>query len=174
MVRDGRDSVLSLLNVPWHHKNVARHAFEWNYRMKLTKRYMSEYPNNFLTVKFEDLIDDSNTILSKICDFIGEKYESTMLTTHSNNSNVIPSWEKTWKQKADNKVDISRTKVWKRSKNLRAINIMNFIMYNNLLKWGYECHLNTLSLPTKIFYWIKYNCFYKLIFKIIRSLKYSK
>jgi hypothetical protein len=48
--------------------------------IKAAKVNRTKYPNNYMIVRFEDLVNEPEITSRKICDFIGEKYDPAMLT----------------------------------------------------------------------------------------------
>ncbi|MGZ9166120.1 MAG: hypothetical protein ACXW4U_13180, partial [Anaerolineales bacterium] len=75
--------------------------------------------------------------LEKICDFIGEEFESTQLEP-AQPSNVIPGWEKQWKSKASEMLDPGRIEAWRKSPNQNQIWVMNSMMGAMLERMGYR------------------------------------
>jgi len=169
LVRDGRDSILSLLNAPWHHNNVSRHAAEWSYRMELIEGYVKRYPDKFIAVSFEDILSTTERTMKKICSFAGIKFENSMLENSNKISSVVPNWEKEWKGKVDKKIDKTRIFPWKKYKDKNTIDLMSRIMKLQLLNWGYSLPEHNIDKVIK-FKNIIISLFFINIYKI-RKLK---
>jgi len=134
IIRDGRDVVSSLLNVPWSHENIYKHCIDWNEDEKLARKFEKIYPSKFYVVIYEDILQDPQKVLKGICDFIDEPYDKNML--NSQGSNTVPGWERSWKSKALYGIDKSNMGKW-RNLPRKRLWVMNTIMKDGLLSSGY-------------------------------------
>jgi hypothetical protein len=80
MVRDGRDVAVSMAKQKWLRNywggdegEVYSCAIYWDWIAKIGIQNSELYPNNVLQVKYESLIGDMESELSKIGNFIGKK-----------------------------------------------------------------------------------------------------
>ena len=142
VLRDGRDVVRSLLEAPWAlPKNPRRFrlfCIRWNDAAEQTLYYQRTLtPHRFMTVKFEDILRQPRPEVEKICNFIGEEFETTQLETVQP-SNVIPGWEKQWKTKASETLDPGRIEAWRKSADQKQIWAMNSMMGDMLERMGYR------------------------------------
>jgi hypothetical protein len=83
MVRDGRDVALSFRAAPFGPKHVYQAAHHW--RRYLTSAEAAQAvlgPKAFLVVRYEDLLTDPQRELRRVCDFLGEDYDTGMLSFH--------------------------------------------------------------------------------------------
>ena len=145
IVRDGRDNVNSLLKMPWAHPGNPRRfglfCKEWVALTNLAIRYSLKYPEQFLLVKYEDVILQPERELKKICKFIDEKFEPSMIFKNNglcSNSNVVPSWENNWKSKAIRVLDSKRVEAWRNIEDKKLVWAMNSFMGGMLKKLGYQ------------------------------------
>jgi hypothetical protein len=74
----------------------------------------------------------------QVCSFIGEKYEAQMLSTAQSAADVTTGKE-TWKRKAYQTVDNSRTQVWKRELTLEQNRQAEALIGDRLITYGYNC-----------------------------------
>ena len=142
VLRDGRDVVRSLLEVPWaapgNPLRLQRFCMKWNDRAETMIQYEKTLPlDRYMTVKFEDILRGPKAELEKMCAFIGEEFEPTQLEPVQSSS-VIPDWEKKWKNKASEMLDPGRIEAWRRSADREQIWIMNSMMGSMLEKMGYS------------------------------------
>lgn len=142
VLRDGRDVVRSLLETPWaipkNPRRLRLFCIRWNDAAERTIYYQKTLPaNRFMTVKFEDILRQPRPELEKICDFIGENFETTQLEP-AQPSTVIPGWEKQWKNKASEMLDPGRIEAWRKSAEPKQIWIMNSMMGTMLERMGYR------------------------------------
>lgn len=141
VLRDGRDVVRSLLETPWAIPNNPRRlrlfCIRWNDAAQQVITYRETLaPDQFLTVKFEDILRQPRPELEKISAFLGEKFEVTQLEP-AQPSNVIPGWEKQWKRKASEMLDPGRIEAWRKSDDRKQIWVMNSMMGSMLERMGY-------------------------------------
>ena len=135
LVRDGRDVSMSLMQVPWTHNNIERHAAYWAWCMRVAKRYEQQYPNNFLSIHFEALISEPENTVRRICDFIGVAYEEIMLDA-SVQVDTMPEWEKQWKQNSLLNPISGKLAQWKLQDKSLVAHIQT-LMANELVSYGY-------------------------------------
>ena len=90
MMRDPRDRYASA-KTRWTDMKgrVGAGTAMWLESVKLARRGTRKYPNQYMVVRYEDLVADPEKMLRKICEFLGEEYVPEMLTmigapTHRN------------------------------------------------------------------------------------------
>ena len=106
IIRDGRDVVPSLLrywSVGPQTNSFIETAIYWK---KQVKAGMISGPrvfgNNYLEIKYENLIEQPKKVIKQVCEFIDEKFELTMLEPNSLTSK-LPDWE--WHAKVKGDID---------------------------------------------------------------------
>lgn len=142
IVRDGRDVVRSLLKVPWAEPKSKRRlelfCVEWRDYAKLALQYKKKLsPENFLLVKYENILRNPINELKKICHFIEEEFEENQLVPDGD-SDVVPAWEGEWKKKASKMLDPKRAEAWRTQAEQSHIWEMNMMMGSALKKLGYS------------------------------------
>ena len=79
IVRDLRDVLLSLKRMSWCPKDLSLFSETWaRTNLKLSKLGLS-HPEKYFFMKYEDFILDPEPILYKSCDFLGVKYDASMM-----------------------------------------------------------------------------------------------
>jgi len=86
IVRDPRDYVLSV-NKAWK-RNIYRAAYRWNKSMLNVEANSKLNENNLLTVYFEDLLSDTESVMQKICSFLDIEYDVSMITLSKVSENL--------------------------------------------------------------------------------------
>ena len=80
MIRDPRDRYVESLKMWPNGKGRAGGAVaRWLYTTVLARRNLKKYPQQYLTVRFEDMVQAPEKTLKAICQFIGEEYVPEML-----------------------------------------------------------------------------------------------
>jgi hypothetical protein len=96
LVRDGRDVVLRQLNVRlenWFSKSMPLLAQRWAYKTTICHKVGSVLgPEYYMEERFENLIQNPETVLRKICDFLGEPYSAEMLNYKKAPKSAVPQY----------------------------------------------------------------------------------
>ena len=141
LVRDGRAVVNSNMLTTWASPSNPRRfwLFCWNWmvQMRLIIRHQRRYGvDKILTVKYEDLVQEPQAQLKRICSFIDEPFEPRMLDM-SISSDSVPDWEEGWKAKAKAGLDTRRLEEWRQERTVQETWAMNMIMGPMLHRFGY-------------------------------------
>ena len=88
--RDPRDVALFLPNVPWRSSSFVAAVLQWQCLDELGASFF-ETDHNCLTLRFEDLVMNPESELRRLCDFIGEQFEPSMMNTSQSITHVNPT-----------------------------------------------------------------------------------
>jgi len=136
ILRDGRDCVYSNIKEKWTYSNAFKHAAEWNIHISHMESLQSEHPNSLLVMKYEDIINEPENSCQEMAEFIGTSYSQSSQNNFSD-SQPIPSWERDWKSKANEKPDSRNKYKWKKKDKVTNA-ILTSIMHTNLNKYNYD------------------------------------
>jgi sulfotransferase family protein len=79
LIRDGRRVAASLGEVPWGPASAASAARWWRQRVRKGRRAGRHLgPERYLEVRYEDLVDDPQAALRRVCAFLGEEFDDAM------------------------------------------------------------------------------------------------
>jgi hypothetical protein len=96
LVRDGRDVVLRQLKVAlqnWFSKSLPLLSARWAYKTTICHKVGSVLgPDFYIEERFEDLIQDPQPVLRRICDFLGEPYSDQMLEYQRAAKTAVPQY----------------------------------------------------------------------------------
>lgn len=83
MLRDPRDRLASVV-ARWKERREALGVgtARWIHSAELAARHAAAYPDNYLVVRYEDLVRDPHAVLRSVCAAIGEPFEEGMLGMH--------------------------------------------------------------------------------------------
>ncbi len=85
IVRDGRDVVLSLLNMSWNPEHRLRPlCMNWIRLLKIAEGYRTRFPEQFLLIRYEDLLDQPEQLLKQVDAFLGLPFEPEQLVAALN------------------------------------------------------------------------------------------
>lgn len=77
LVRDGRDVAISWIDAGW--QRYYEPGFEWPMAIAALDRDRTAYPDRVLEVRYEDLVHRPDEVARRICVFLGETFEQSML-----------------------------------------------------------------------------------------------
>ncbi len=78
LIRDGRDVVSSYLKMG-RYNTLLEAANRWIKSIELAKSFGSKVNENYMEIRYEDLVAKPEEIIKKVCDFLEIVYESEML-----------------------------------------------------------------------------------------------
>jgi hypothetical protein len=136
ILRDPRDVALSLLNVPWGVKSLLDGVWEWLSFDQRSASFFEQDPRAY-TLRYEDLVDDPEKELKRLCGFLGEAYEPGMLDT-SRSSRHTNRTNEPWKVKAGEPPDRSRIRAWSARLAREENRQVEALVGDRLRAYGYE------------------------------------
>lgn len=141
IVRDGRDVALSHQTMPYGAGNIAECARAWCDRT-MTNLKMGRIlgPQRYLSIRFEDLVLDTEASLRNVCQFLGVSFDPSMLRHGDMVEEKIPE-DRRWLWPAIARApEASKASQW-RHKMTRSQRIVFERFANRALKtWGYEAY----------------------------------
>ena len=90
LVRDGRDVTLAYLERDKGPGDIAEAAFHW--RLRVTRGHeagMALGPERYQEYRYEDLIDDPEGVVRRICDFLDLDFDPVMLDYQENSARFL-------------------------------------------------------------------------------------
>jgi Sulfotransferase family len=137
VVRDGRDAIASMMNMPWKpHNNLALHAMQWRFAMEKMLAAEPRFPGRILRVKFEDLVASPEVEVKRATEFIDESFESRQLD-FTIQTGVVPGWEMEWKKGVFSAPDPTRIGAASQTLSPATLNLLNVLTEATLLRLGY-------------------------------------
>ncbi|MBY6190728.1 sulfotransferase [Microbulbifer agarilyticus] len=111
IVRDPRDSIPSVIKNIGLSTSYVGEFYRWlNVYTKSSEFFSSD--KDSITVRYEDLVTDTECQVKRICDFIEEEYEPKMLERKS--AGLVRVSSETWKSDIDKKITADNIYAWKR------------------------------------------------------------
>jgi Sulfotransferase family len=139
LLRDGRDVTRSFQATgwygPWLHDNTA----EWLESLDYDERWAcSSFADRILTVRYEDLVLETDATVRRICGFLGEKFEQQMLHWQDRVDRLVPTREMQIHVRLKHRPDWRDEGRWKREMSAREIFVCEAFMGRHLARTGYE------------------------------------
>lgn len=138
VVRDARDTILSLMRVPWkRHSNLALHGVQWRMTTERMLACESQFPDRIHRVKFEELIMSPRTEIQRACQFVDLDFELRQLDS-SVRTDAVPPWESAWKGRAACAPDPNRIGTAIREMPQKSIRLLNSIVGSCMRRLNYD------------------------------------
>jgi SAM-dependent methyltransferase len=141
IVRDGRDIALSHETMPYGVANTLEAAEKWRHRLTVNLKMGAILgTKNYLVVRYEDLVLDTEKVLRKLCDFIGIPFSAKMLHYPEMVSKKVPE-NRRWLWPALNQPpDKSKVNRWVRQMSETKRIVFEGTAHDMLGELGYETY----------------------------------
>jgi hypothetical protein len=138
LVRDPRANVASRIKVPIFSNDVVTHAIKWKIDILYGQSFLTSNRDSktLLEVRYEDLVDDPEPSLWKICKFIGETYDNCMLEYYRSSEHFIK--DEPWKEGTYSPVYSSSVQKWRYELTESQICLIEWITGRQLEYYGYS------------------------------------
>jgi len=138
LIRDGRDCVASLKEMPWYKGNVYSAVSGWAEAIDFARNARRRLPaDTYHELQYEHLISDPESTLRKLCDFIGEEFSPAMCEPHRLASVAVPE-RKTWHSRTHGAVTTARSGSWRYRLEPWEISLCETVLRDRLEAYGYE------------------------------------
>lgn len=149
LVRDGRDVACSYIDVdrlktdsPYKPKlpiNIEQIAYEWKKNNRTIAQLNIDNPENYLLIKYEDIIIQTKNTLTEVCKYLNLNFEFSMLDYYNqkNAGKAEPAQTLDWKKKTQEKPDHKKIKRHQYDLTAEQIKIFNRIAATELKFYGY-------------------------------------
>lgn len=139
LIRDGRDVAKSFQRQRWYGPWLHDNTKEWTRAVQYDRKWSAMWAEErLLRVRYEDLIVDPEGTLRELCAFIGEIFESEMLSWKRKIEQSVPGRERAIHARLYedmNAADVSR---WKREMTGREVFVAESFMGRWLSQCGYR------------------------------------
>ncbi|GLX82102.1 sulfotransferase family protein [Thalassotalea eurytherma] len=147
ILRDPRAVVRSYIENKWGlGTNAYTGALRWRSEVALQRKFAVEHPDKVLIIRYEDLVSDLETIMKKVCGFIGCSYDDSITEYYkqsakykANKSNI----------NTNKKPDKSYSDKWKKGLNTQQIGIIDYVTEQEMLACDYQLYGTTIK-PNKL------------------------
>jgi hypothetical protein len=137
LVRDGRDVAASAKNSVFNHFHPHYVGRLWSREQKLAIDLARSAPEATLTVRYEDMLDDPEGALRKICDFLREDFVPEMLRYHEGReARVLADQSRSWKNCAKPVLKENRSK-YRAALSASEIRAFERQAFEELVHFGY-------------------------------------
>ncbi len=138
IVRDGRDCVASLKEMPWLGDSFDEIVGSWARAVDEGDRWARRLDaSSYHQLRYEDLVADPEPHLRKLCDFLGEEYDPAMAEPSKVAKVAVPSY-KTWHARTHGEVTTERVQSWQHRLTAEEIALTEAALGDRLKACGYE------------------------------------
>lgn len=148
MVRDGRDVSISFAKTPWWSTDVYKNMKQWEHEILQIHQFGAVNKEQYIAVRYEDLVDDPVAELKRILNFLGLSFEPRILDPNNlidyfslfKDKNVKSYYSDNFKKWDKKRTDVffkESVYSWKRNKSVDT-KLMTSIAKDTLLLFGYE------------------------------------
>jgi hypothetical protein len=136
IIRDGRAVANSFIKNKWGlGVNVYYGAITWKKEIQRQLEFQQTHPKSCLTVRYEDLIVDTELELRKICDFIEEPFSNNVLEYYKHKTYIT---KRSQSKNVCKKPDHTIIEKWKNDLSEYQINVIESVAGKTLTHLGYE------------------------------------
>jgi Sulfotransferase family len=137
LVRDGRDVALSLLRVPFGPANVWAAAHMWRSAVEAGERAQGRRPDGVLTVRYEDLVADPETVVPRICAFAEIAYDPSMLALEES-AGAVARGQEDWFRELYSGISARSVGKWRRQMTISQRALFASVAGDVLRRHGYD------------------------------------
>jgi hypothetical protein len=141
IVRDPRGGVASMQRVHFYPNDVVFNALARHRAMTSGREILeSNVPTNQrLTIRYEDLVADPDTVVPQICTFIDESYEPAMLDFHRSSERYMKKSAATgFNANATKPISEDVAQKWKRRLSEDQVAVIEHVCMSHMQLFGYE------------------------------------
>ena len=179
VIRDGRDVALSKRKVGWTGtrskdpiKQLICAAISWKMAIKYGQIYGKKLGNNYLEVRYEDIICNLDEVLKKIGDFAKIKIDREKIRNSSIGS--LRKANTAFINENMNGISSSGMGRWKGALTEKEISILNLVIGDTLFHLGYKLDNFENIQGSNLLWEIKiYSIIYPIFFNVKRFLKHK-
>ncbi|MFF0307317.1 sulfotransferase family protein [Streptosporangium sp. NPDC004379] len=138
LIRDGRDCVASLKEMPWYTKDIFHAVVNWAEAIDYGRRHAKNLPaDSYYELRYENLTADPATELAGLCEFLGEDYDPAMCEPSHVARMAIPQ-HKVWHSNTHGEVTTARSGSWRTRLEPWEISVCETVLGERLQAFGYE------------------------------------
>ena len=138
VVRDPRAQVSSMNRSIIHEFDTYLNARQWVRAMELGRQVMEKYPNQTLTVRFEDFLTNQREVLQNICNFMGIEFMAEMLEiSQSREALKMSGLSSLWESNSSPPILMNSEK-YRKNLTMEEIEIIETLARDHMDFFGYQ------------------------------------
>ncbi|MEU4404404.1 sulfotransferase [Streptosporangium sp. NPDC023963] len=138
LIRDGRDCVASLKEMPWYNGSVYSAVSAWAEAIDFARHGAPKLPEgSYHELRYEDLTAEPEAHLRRLCEFLGEDFDPAMCDPGAMADIAVPA-RKTWHARTFGEVTTVRTGSWRDRLDPGEVSLCESVLGDRLETYGYE------------------------------------
>jgi hypothetical protein len=138
LIRDGRDCVASLKEMPWYKQDFYHAICTWREAIDYGRRYAQRLgPDSYHELRYEQLVADPAAELTALCAFLGEEYDPAMTEPQEIAKRTVPPRKK-WHSGTRAAIEPGRVGSWAHRLEPWEIGLAEAAFGSRLSDYGYE------------------------------------
>jgi len=139
LVRDGRACVASLKKVHWWKQGTVGATASWVLADQFLRRLGRRLPaDSYHRLRYEDLLADPRTELTRLCAFLGEEFDEAMLDHTRAAADIVPGYKEGWHGRTRQALDPNRIEAWRSDLTPGEIGLIEAVAARTMRRNGYE------------------------------------
>lgn len=135
IIRDGRAVVNSYMENKWGlGTNVYTGAKRWKNEVEEQTKFAQKHPQQTLIIRFEDLVNDMEITLKKVCNHLDLPFDEEMLTYNQKKAQFKENPSNINTNKTPN---MEYAKSWEKKLSSRQTGLINYVAQDTLNKYAY-------------------------------------
>lgn len=136
ILRDPRDAALSLSRLPWTSDSFVANCHMWNDGYRRSRAFF-DTDHRCHTLRYEDLVQDPQGVLTRMCEAIGIEFQPSMLRHESSAPSVVTDVEP-WKRGVTTAINAGRLEAWKKELPVELAHAGSLICHQAITEFGYS------------------------------------
>lgn len=138
IVRDGRDCVASLNEMPWHHADIYHTIAQWAAAVDHSRRAARSLPaDSYCEISYERLVASPEQELTRLCAYLGEEYHPAMCEPSRVAPVAVPE-KKVWHKRTHQPVTTEQIGSWARRLAPEQLALCEALLGSRLRRLGYQ------------------------------------
>ena len=135
IVRDGRDVASSYLKME-RYETILEAANRWTNSIDLAQAFGSKIKENYMEIRYENMVTNPEESIKKVCDFIGINYNSDMLD-HTSQVEKLGDTDKAHHSNLSKPISADSIGKWKHNLSESDQESITKLLHRPLLRLGY-------------------------------------
>ncbi len=153
MFRDPRATAWSEIKAHFGSPSVYVTTRRWREYVEMHQQLQNELPKNqYMMLRYQDLIEDSEEMLKRICGFLGVDFQPQMLEYYKREERGFAEGEKDWKKGTLKPIQKNKNEEWKSALKPWQIALVERTAGSELEEMGYRKSEYSLSFSKNLFY----------------------
>lgn len=153
MFRDPRAAAWSEIKAHFGSPSVFVTTRRWREYVEMHQKLQNELPEDqYMMLRYQDLIEDSEGMLKRICVFLGVDFQPEMMEYYNREEKGFAEGEKAWKKGTLKPIQKNKNEEWKSALKPWQIALVESTAGSKLEEMGYRKSEYSLSFSKNLFY----------------------